>query len=332
MEKEKLIPHVSAFIYNEPNSWKINVSTSSFLHSRCLSCVNGHFPCHWCKYRHMCTQDASDCSFQEGRVNTSEVRSQHTAALNAAPEEYIHKYVSVHQWIYSQKQKFTLKVKLCVSSFITSCFSCLPSVLCSNMWAHLADLHRFIFALFDSHVFVSFLFAWPPVSVNTSVSVLFCADRLSVWGGGGVITLDSTPPVITLTSTEPHQHSFLFLLFYPFWCSAFFHAAVAMVTKTLWMLGAHTSCHHRMLTGGCTYHAEAMQTSSSPDLVPVCQIPRVISSRLPQWLNSHHTGYLPKGICRISWGWLHFISDQIHSICCAGAARNNKCRISALLK
>uniref|UniRef100_A0A7N6B7M0 Plexin-A1 n=1 Tax=Anabas testudineus TaxID=64144 RepID=A0A7N6B7M0_ANATE len=41
-------------------------------HYRCLSCVNGNFPCHWCKYRHMCTQDASDCSFQEGRVNTSE--------------------------------------------------------------------------------------------------------------------------------------------------------------------------------------------------------------------------------------------------------------------
>lgn len=42
--------------------------------SRCLSCVNGKFSCYWCKYRHMCTQDASDCSFQEGRVNTSEVR------------------------------------------------------------------------------------------------------------------------------------------------------------------------------------------------------------------------------------------------------------------
>ncbi|XP_043992814.1 plexin-A1-like [Gambusia affinis] len=37
----------------------------------CLSCVNANFPCHWCKYRHMCTQNASDCSFQEGRVNTS---------------------------------------------------------------------------------------------------------------------------------------------------------------------------------------------------------------------------------------------------------------------
>ncbi|CAB1329793.1 unnamed protein product [Coregonus sp. 'balchen'] len=42
--------------------------------ARCLSCVNGSFPCHWCKYRHMCTQNANDCSFQEGRVNVSEVR------------------------------------------------------------------------------------------------------------------------------------------------------------------------------------------------------------------------------------------------------------------
>ncbi|KAM6982887.1 plexin-A1-like isoform 1-T1 [Tautogolabrus adspersus] len=42
------------------------------VHQSCLSCVNGNFPCHWCKYRHMCTQDASDCSFQEGRVNTSD--------------------------------------------------------------------------------------------------------------------------------------------------------------------------------------------------------------------------------------------------------------------
>ncbi|XP_053704839.1 plexin-A1-like isoform X2 [Synchiropus splendidus] len=42
------------------------------VHQSCLSCVDGSFPCYWCKYRHMCTQDASDCSFQEGRVNTSE--------------------------------------------------------------------------------------------------------------------------------------------------------------------------------------------------------------------------------------------------------------------
>uniref|UniRef100_A0AAR2JAY1 Plexin-A1 n=1 Tax=Pygocentrus nattereri TaxID=42514 RepID=A0AAR2JAY1_PYGNA len=42
------------------------------VHKSCLSCVNGSFPCHWCKYRHMCTQNANDCSFQEGRVNMSE--------------------------------------------------------------------------------------------------------------------------------------------------------------------------------------------------------------------------------------------------------------------
>ncbi|XP_041130483.1 plexin-A1-like isoform X1 [Polyodon spathula] len=42
------------------------------VHQSCLSCVNGSFPCHWCKYRHMCTQNAADCSFQEGRVNVSE--------------------------------------------------------------------------------------------------------------------------------------------------------------------------------------------------------------------------------------------------------------------
>uniref|UniRef100_A0A8C1IRI2 Plexin-A1 n=1 Tax=Cyprinus carpio TaxID=7962 RepID=A0A8C1IRI2_CYPCA len=42
------------------------------VHQSCLSCVNGPFPCHWCKYRHMCTHNANDCSFQEGRVNMSE--------------------------------------------------------------------------------------------------------------------------------------------------------------------------------------------------------------------------------------------------------------------
>ncbi|CAM4619434.1 unnamed protein product [Leuciscus chuanchicus] len=42
------------------------------IHRSCLSCVNGSFPCHWCKYRHLCTQNANDCSFQEGRVNMSE--------------------------------------------------------------------------------------------------------------------------------------------------------------------------------------------------------------------------------------------------------------------
>ncbi|XP_077386645.1 plexin-A2-like [Festucalex cinctus] len=41
-------------------------------HHMCLSCVNSTFRCHWCKYRNMCTHDPSSCSFQEGRVNTSE--------------------------------------------------------------------------------------------------------------------------------------------------------------------------------------------------------------------------------------------------------------------
>ncbi|CAG6021854.1 unnamed protein product [Menidia menidia] len=39
---------------------------------KCLSCVNSAFRCHWCKYRNLCTHDPSSCSFQEGRVNTSE--------------------------------------------------------------------------------------------------------------------------------------------------------------------------------------------------------------------------------------------------------------------
>lgn len=45
---------------------------------RCLSCVNSTFRCHWCKYRNLCTHDPSSCSFQEGRVNASEVRRVYT--------------------------------------------------------------------------------------------------------------------------------------------------------------------------------------------------------------------------------------------------------------
>lgn len=41
---------------------------------RCLSCVNSAFHCHWCKYRNLCTHDPTTCSFQEGRINISEVR------------------------------------------------------------------------------------------------------------------------------------------------------------------------------------------------------------------------------------------------------------------
>ncbi|XP_029550197.1 plexin-A2 [Salmo trutta] len=42
------------------------------MHHTCLSCVNSTFRCHWCKYRNLCTHNPSSCSFQEGRVNTSE--------------------------------------------------------------------------------------------------------------------------------------------------------------------------------------------------------------------------------------------------------------------
>ncbi|KPP74874.1 hypothetical protein Z043_105928 [Scleropages formosus] len=43
------------------------------VHQLCLSCVNSAFRCHWCKYRNLCTHDPTSCSFQEGRVNASEV-------------------------------------------------------------------------------------------------------------------------------------------------------------------------------------------------------------------------------------------------------------------
>uniref|UniRef100_A0A8C2TYK3 Plexin-A1 n=1 Tax=Coturnix japonica TaxID=93934 RepID=A0A8C2TYK3_COTJA len=42
------------------------------VHQSCLSCVNSAFRCHWCKYRHICTHNAADCSFLEGRVKLSE--------------------------------------------------------------------------------------------------------------------------------------------------------------------------------------------------------------------------------------------------------------------
>uniref|UniRef100_A0A8C7RBL8 Plexin-A2 n=1 Tax=Oncorhynchus mykiss TaxID=8022 RepID=A0A8C7RBL8_ONCMY len=42
------------------------------VHHTCLSCVNSTFRCHWCKYRNLCTHNPFSCSFQEGRVNTSE--------------------------------------------------------------------------------------------------------------------------------------------------------------------------------------------------------------------------------------------------------------------
>uniref|UniRef100_A0A8D3DU16 Plexin A3 n=1 Tax=Scophthalmus maximus TaxID=52904 RepID=A0A8D3DU16_SCOMX len=47
-------------------------SLSLSLSLRCTSCVSSMFPCHWCKYRHVCTNNLQDCSFQEGRVSNLE--------------------------------------------------------------------------------------------------------------------------------------------------------------------------------------------------------------------------------------------------------------------
>ncbi|CAJ0960916.1 unnamed protein product [Ranitomeya imitator] len=60
------------------------------VHQSCLSCVNGSYPCHWCKYRHVCTHNAADCSFLEGRVNMSESRH---VIVNLPPV-----FVSIHPW------------------------------------------------------------------------------------------------------------------------------------------------------------------------------------------------------------------------------------------
>uniref|UniRef100_A0A8C9VF54 Plexin A3 n=1 Tax=Scleropages formosus TaxID=113540 RepID=A0A8C9VF54_SCLFO len=38
----------------------------------CLSCVKSPFPCNWCKYRHICTNNLAECSFHEGRVSNVE--------------------------------------------------------------------------------------------------------------------------------------------------------------------------------------------------------------------------------------------------------------------
>lgn len=102
------------------------------LHFSCLSCVNGSFPCHWCKYRHMCTQNANDCSFQEGRVNNSEVRfieqiSAHcchsTATSSAACIFVIYRFDT-----YSIQLLPLPSHPHCGFLLILSCFVCLLSV------------------------------------------------------------------------------------------------------------------------------------------------------------------------------------------------------------
>ncbi|KAK2504442.1 hypothetical protein MC885_013879 [Smutsia gigantea] len=55
-------------------------------HQLCLSCVNSAFRCHWCKYRNLCTHDPTTCSFQEGRINISEVSKAHPWHSNVPSE------------------------------------------------------------------------------------------------------------------------------------------------------------------------------------------------------------------------------------------------------
>ncbi|KAG9332706.1 hypothetical protein JZ751_014805 [Albula glossodonta] len=48
----------------------------------CLSCVSSPFPCNWCKYRHICTNNLAECSFQEGRVSNIEELSKFPQSLS----------------------------------------------------------------------------------------------------------------------------------------------------------------------------------------------------------------------------------------------------------
>lgn len=50
------------------------ILSGSLFPCRCSSCVSSPFPCNWCKYRHICTNNVAECSFQEGRVSSAEVR------------------------------------------------------------------------------------------------------------------------------------------------------------------------------------------------------------------------------------------------------------------
>ncbi|TRY72813.1 hypothetical protein DNTS_009514 [Danionella cerebrum] len=54
-------------------SGKLSVTpTLHSLQHMCSSCVSSPFPCNWCKYRHICTNNVAECSFQEGRVSSAE--------------------------------------------------------------------------------------------------------------------------------------------------------------------------------------------------------------------------------------------------------------------
>ncbi|GAA6090743.1 plexin A3 [Tachysurus ichikawai] len=64
----------------------------------CSSCVGSPFPCNWCKYRHICTNNVAECSFQEGRVSSVEIKqvmvtnvSQHIPVLGMGLNTVFHK-------------------------------------------------------------------------------------------------------------------------------------------------------------------------------------------------------------------------------------------------
>jgi len=92
--------------------------------SRCLSCVNSAFRCHWCKYRNLCTHDPSSCSFQEGRVNASEVGGTQMCT-------------SAHTCIWAS---FLAQLSLSLSLSLHLPPSCLHPALCSSSvsaWGHI---------------------------------------------------------------------------------------------------------------------------------------------------------------------------------------------------
>ena len=50
--------------------WVMQVDMTSVISeatspSRCMSCVGSPYPCHWCKYRHVCTSHPHECSFPD---------------------------------------------------------------------------------------------------------------------------------------------------------------------------------------------------------------------------------------------------------------------------
>lgn len=81
----------------------------------CLSCVNGSFPCHWCKYRHVCTHNAADCAFLEGRVNVSEVRQSQRrgdAGFRSCNRTRCHLQVCLgeHLWVAGMPTKRSVRL------------------------------------------------------------------------------------------------------------------------------------------------------------------------------------------------------------------------------